>query len=93
MGLIRTILALITLLILTHVGLVYVNVAQGTNGLTEAIYSLGILLESPAAALLGVIQLSPAQRDLVNPNDFYVIAITAAAGYFILYLLLGIGRR
>ena len=38
MGLIRTILALVVLLILVHVGLVYAGVRPNTNGLTEAIY-------------------------------------------------------
>jgi hypothetical protein len=29
----------------------------------------------------------------LNPKSFYVVALTAAAVYFILYVLLGIGRR
>jgi len=93
MGLIRTILALIILVILVHAGMVYAGVEQGTNGLTDAIYSLGELLESPATVLLNALPLSAEQRDLANPNNFYVVALTAAAGYFVLYLLLGIGRR
>ena len=90
MGLIRTILALIILLILVHVGLVYADVRQGTNGLTEAIYGLGTLLESPAAFLLGAV---PALQQYLDPGSFFTVALTAAALYFILYLLLGIGRR
>ena len=93
MALIRTILALIVLLILVHVGLAYAGIQQGTNGLTEAVYSLGALLESPAAALLEVIPLSGELRNVLDPSSFYVIALTAAAGFFILYLLLGVGRR
>ena len=93
MGLIRTILALIVLLILVHVGLAYAGIKQDTNGLTEAIYSLGELLEAPAVALLSVLPLSGDWRDVLDPSSFYVIALTAAAGYFILYLLLGVGRR
>ena len=93
LGLIRTILALVVLLILVHVGLVYAGVRPGTNGLTEAIYGLGMLLESPAVALIKVLPLSAEQRDVAAPNSFYVVALTAAAGYFILYLLLGVGRR
>jgi hypothetical protein len=93
LGLIRTILALIVLLILAHVGLVYADVEQGTNGLTAAIYSLGVLLESPAAVLLNALPLTVEQREAANTSSFYVIAFTAAAGYFILYLLLGVGRR
>ncbi len=90
MGLIRTILALVILLILVHVGLVYVDVRQGANNLTEAIYSLGTLLESPAALLLGAV---PALQQYLDPNSFFTVALTAAALYFILYLLLGVGRR
>ena len=93
LGLIRTILALVVLLILVHVGLVYADIAQGTNGLTDAIYSLGALLESPAVVLLNALPLTAKQRDVADTNSFYVIALTAAAGYFILYLLLGVGRR
>jgi hypothetical protein len=90
MGLIRTILALVILLILVHVGLRYTNVEQGTNVLTSAVYSLGILVESPAQVLLNTV--TPLQRYL-DPGNFYVVALTAAAVYFILYLLLGVGRR
>lgn len=90
MGLIRTILALVILLILVHVGLVYADVRQGTNGLTEAIFSLGLLLESPAALLLGAV---PALQQYLDPGSFFTVALTAAALYFILYLLLGVGRR
>ena len=93
LGLIRTILALVVLLILVHVGLVYAGVRPGTNGLTEAIYGLGTLLESPAVALIEVLPLSAEQREVAAPSGFYAFALTAAAGYFILYLLLGIGRR
>ena len=90
MGLIRTILALVILLILVHVGLVYADVRQGTNGLTEAIYGLGVLLESPAALLLGAV---PALQQYLDPSSFFTLALTAAALYFILYLLLGVGQR
>jgi hypothetical protein len=90
MSLIRTILALVVLLILAHVALYYLGVEQGANVLTDAIFSLGKLLESPAAFLLNTIGVL--QRYL-NPNNFYVVAISAAALYFIVYLLLGVGRR
>lgn len=90
MGLIRTILALVILLILVHVALVYANVAQGANVLTDAIYSLGKLLESPAAFLINTIT---ALQQYLDPSNFYVVAISAAVLYFILYLLLGVGRR
>ena len=90
MGLIRTILTLVILLILIHVGLVYADIAQGANVVTDAIYSLGTLLESPAAFVLNTVT---ALQEYLNPNNFYVVAISAAALYFILYLLLGVGRR
>lgn len=80
-------------MILAHIGIVYVGVDANTNGLTQVIYSLGVLLESPAQALLTVLPLSAEQRDIADPNDFYAVAITAVIGYFILYLLLGVGRR
>ena len=90
MSLIRTILALVILLILAHVALVYLDVGRGANVLTEAIFSLGTLLESPADFLLNTIT---ALQRYLNPNNFYVVAISAAALYFIIYLLLGVGRR
>jgi hypothetical protein len=90
MGLIRTILSLVILLILVHVALFYLNVESGANVLTQAIYSLGELVESPAQLLLNTVTIL--QRYL-NPENFYVVALTAAAIYFILYLLLGVGRR
>ena len=90
MGLIRTILALVILLILVHVGLVYFAIGQGTNVLTNAVYSLGVLVESPAELLINTV--APLQRFL-DPTSFYVVALTAAAVYFVLYLLIGVGRR
>lgn len=91
MGLIRTILALVILVILVHVGMVYAGVERATNGLTDAIYSLGELLESPATVLLNAV--SSTGQVNVDTSSFYVVALTAAAAYFVLYLLLGIGRR
>jgi hypothetical protein len=90
MGLIRTILALVILLILVHVGLVYLGIGKGANVLTDAFYSLGALLESPVAFLLNAVT---ALQEYLNPNNFYVVALTAVALYFVLYLLLGVGRR
>jgi hypothetical protein len=90
MGLVRTILVLVNLLILTHVALTYAGEGQGTNVLTNAIYSLGTLLESPAAFLLQSITVL---QNYLNPNSFYGVAISAAALYFIIYLLLGVGHR
>lgn len=91
MGLLRTILSLVILVILVHVGLVYFGVGRTANAVTETIYGLGFLVESPATIVLGLLGTNlPASLD---PNNFYVIALTAAAVYFVLYLLLGIGRR
>jgi hypothetical protein len=90
MGLTRTILALVILLILAHVALTYLGVGEGANVLTDAIFSLGTLLESPAALLLQTITVL---QGYLNPNNFYVVAISAAALYFIIYLLLGVGSR
>ena len=91
MALIRTILALVIVLILIHAGMVYADVEPDTNQLTNAIYSLAVLLESPAKVLLNAV--SSSGRIEMNPNNVYVVALTAAAGYFILYLLLGVGSR
>ena len=93
MGLVRTILALIILLILAHVGLAYANIGAGVNTVTEAVYSLGRLLESPAQILLGALSLSGRLGRLLDPRSFYSVALAAAALYFVLYLLLGVGRR
>lgn len=90
MSLIRTILGFVILLILIHVALVYVNVGRGANTITEAIYSLGILLESPAALLINSV---PATQQYLNPNSFFTVALTAVGLYLVLYLLLGIGKK
>jgi hypothetical protein len=89
-SLLRTILGFVILLILIHVALVYVNIGAGANTVTRAVYSLGALLESPAALLLNAV---PALQEYLNPNSFFTVALTAAALYLILYLLLGIGRK
>ena len=90
MSLIRTILGFVILLILIHVALVYVNVARATNTVTEAIYSLGLLLESPAALLISAV---PATQQYLNPNSVITVALTAVGLYLILYLLLGLGKK
>lgn len=80
MGLLRTIIALIVLLILAHAGLAYLGYTAGTNQATSAVYGLAQLLEIPAQMLL------PARA-------FYTQVLAAAGGYFVIYLLLGIGSR
>ena len=57
---------------------------------TNAVYSLGTLLESPARLLIDTVK---ALQKYLNPRNFYAVAFSAAALYFILYLLLGVGRR
>ncbi len=93
MALVRTILAFVILVILVHLGVAYAGVEPGTNSLTEVIYSLGSLLESPAQALLAVLPIPSGQQEFLNPNNFYGVALTAVVVYFVLYLLLGIGSR
>ena len=90
MSLIRTILGFVILLILIHVALVYVNINAGANTVTRAVYSLGLLLESPAALLLSAV---PALQRYVDPSSFFTVALTAVGLYLILYLLLGIGKK
>jgi hypothetical protein len=91
MSLIRTILGFVILLILIHVALVvYVGFNAGANTVTQAIYSLGALLESPAALLLDAV---PALQRYLDPNSFFTVALTAVGLYLVLYLLLGIGKK
>ena len=90
MSLIRTILGFVILLILIHVALFYVNVGRASNTVTEAIYSLGTLLESPAALLINAV---PAIQQYLNPNSFFTVALTAVGLYLVLYLLLGVGKK
>lgn len=91
MALVRTILGLVILLILVHVGLTYVGVEQDANQVTTAAFGLATLLESPAVLLLNA--LPAGSRGVLDPDAFYPVALTAAAGYFILYLLFGVGRN
>jgi hypothetical protein len=79
-SLLRTILALIILVILAHTALVYLGFEPGTHAVVEAIYGLSRLLQVPANLLL-------------PGRGFYTTALVAAGGYFVVYMLLGIGRR
>lgn len=90
MSLLRTILGFVILLILVHAGLVYLRIGRGENVVTEAVYSLGALLESPAAAVVTAV---PAIQEYLNPANFYTVAFSAAGLYLIIYFLLGIGKR
>lgn len=80
MGLLRTVIALIILVILAHAGLTYFNYGPGTNQVTNVVFSMARLLEIPSQMLL-------------PGREFYTQVLAAAGGYFLIYLLLGIGRR
>ena len=79
MSILRALLALIVVLILAHIVLFRLGYDPATHEADTAVYSLGNLVEYPARALL------PAA-------GFYVVALTAAGGYLILYILAGLLR-
>ncbi len=79
------------LLILIHVGLVYFGVERSSNAVTQAVYDLGVLLESPGTFVLNF--LGSNLPNFVAPNGFFAVALTALALYFIVHLLLGFGRN
>lgn len=80
MTLLRTILSIVILLILAHIVLFRLGYDAATNQAVAAVYSLGELVEYPARALL-------------PDAGFYVVALVAALGYFVLYFLAGLLRR
>jgi hypothetical protein len=79
-SLLRAVLALIVVLILAHIVLFRLDYDPATHEAIAAGYSLGELVEYPARALL-------------PGAGFYAIALSAAAGYLILYVLVGLLRR
>ncbi|WP_119067249.1 hypothetical protein [Rubrobacter indicoceani] len=91
MGLLRTIVGLVVLLILTHIVLVYLGVEQAANVVTQSVYGLGALLESPAPFILSA--LGSWLPGFMDPTGFYTVALTAAGMYFVVYVLLGVGRE
>jgi hypothetical protein len=91
--LLRTILVLVIFVILAHLGLAYSSIDENLNGLTRGIYQLGRLLEIPAQAVIDALPTSPEQRQSIDASSLYFIGFAAAAGYLILFLLLGVGRR
>ena len=93
MVLLRTILAFMILVILAHLGLVYAGIDENLNGLTTGIYSLGQLIETPAQVVIDALPTSKEQRQTIEANSLYFIGFAAATGYFVLFLLLGVGRR
>ena len=93
MVLLRTILAFMILVILAHLGLVYAGIDEDLNGLTRSVYGLGQLIEIPAEVMIDALPTSAEQRQTIEASGLYFIGLAAAAGYFILFLLLGVGRR
>jgi hypothetical protein len=91
--LLRTILAFMIFVILAHLGLVYADINENLNGLTQGINSLARLLEIPAEVVLGTLPTSAEQRETIQANDVYSVGLAAIAIYFILFWLLGVGRR
>ncbi len=79
MSILRAVLALIVVLILAHIVLFRLGYDPTTHEAVAAVYSLGNLVEYPARALL-------------PDAGFYVVALTAAGGYLILYILAGLLR-
>ena len=77
MSLLRVVLTLIVVLILAHIVVFRLGYEPATNEAVAAIYSLGELVEYPARALL-------------PEAGFYAGALSAAAGYLILYILVGL---
>ena len=93
MALLRTVLILIIIVILMHLGISYLNVDPNQNGLTSGLVGLAQLLEIPAQALLQALPLSGEQRQSVDFGGLYLVGFAAVGFYFILFLLLGVGRR
>ena len=89
----RTILVFVILVILGHMLILFIEVDPNQNGLTSGVVSLAELLESPAQALIERLPLSPEQEHRVEDGGAYFMGFAAAGGYFVLFLLLGIGRR
>lgn len=93
MALLRTILAFIIFVILAHLGLVYAQIDENLNGLTSGIFSLGKLLEIPAQIVMDALPTSDEQRHSIEESGVYFIGFAAVGLYFVLFLLLGVGRR
>ncbi|HVF01400.1 MAG TPA: hypothetical protein VNA27_08725 [Rubrobacteraceae bacterium] len=93
MALLRTIITFVIFVILAHLGLVYAGIDEDLNGLTSSIYSLGRLLEIPAQVIIESLPTSADQQQSIAERGLYFIGFAAVGGYFILFLLLGIGRR
>ena len=93
MALLRTILILVVVVIMLHLLIVFVGVDPSQNGLASGIVSLAELLETPARALINYLPLSAEQQQRVDSSAPYFVGLAAVGGYFVLFLLLGTGRR
>lgn len=93
MTLLRTILVLVIFVIFVHLGLVYSDIEEDLNSLTQGIYSLARLLEIPAQVVIGSLPTSPEQRQNIEESGIYFVGFVAVVGYFVIFLLLGVGRR
>lgn len=93
MALLRTVLVFVILVILAHLLIIFAGVDPNRNDLISGVVALGELLETPARAIIERLSLSPEQQQTVDSGGRYFIGFAAAAGYFVLFLLLGIGRR
>lgn len=89
----RTILIFVILVILVHLLIVFIGVNPNQNGVTSGVVSLAQLLETPARAIINYLPLSAEQQQSVESSDPYFVGFAASGGYFVLFLLLGIGRR
>ena len=89
----RTILIFVILVIMLHLLIVFLGVDSSQNSLTSGVVSLAELLETPARVLMTYLPLSPEQQQSVDSSDPFFVGFAAAGGYFVLFLLLGIGRR
>ena len=88
----RTILIFVIVVIMLHLLIVFIGVNPSRNGLTSGVVSLAVLLETPARALINYLPLSAEQQSVASSAPYFV-GFAAAGGYFVLFLLLGIGRR
>ncbi len=84
---------LVIFVILVHMGLVYSGIEEDLNGLTRSIYGLAELLEIPARVVIDALPASIEQRQNIQVSGIYFVGFAAIVGYFILFLLLGVGRR
>ena len=93
MALLRTILIFVIVVIMLHLLIVFIGVDPSRNGLTSGVVSLAELLETPARVLMNYLPLSEEQQQRADSSSPYFVGFAAAGVYFVLFLLLGIGRR